>query len=67
MSLRAKFECRICWTIYDPAIGDDVAQIPAGTLFDNLPADWCCPVCEAPKVQFLLIESKHVDIDPIDA
>ncbi|HQT37935.1 MAG TPA: rubredoxin [Acidocella sp.] len=61
MTLLAQFECRICWTIYDPAIGDDVAQIEPGTPFTELPEDWCCPVCEAPKAQFLLIDTSHAD------
>jgi rubredoxin len=50
----ARFECRICWTLYDPAEGDPVRQIPPGTPFTELPEDWCCPICEAPRAQFLL-------------
>ena len=30
-------ECGVCWTRYDPAEGDAVAQIPAGTPFSALP------------------------------
>jgi rubredoxin len=50
-----RLECRVCWTIYDPAQGDAVAQIPAGTPFDRLPARWTCPTCSAPKDGFLVI------------
>lgn len=46
-------ECGICWTVYDPAIGDAAAQIPAQTPFTALPPDWHCPNCAAPKDRFL--------------
>jgi len=54
-----RFECGICWTIYDPAAGDDVAQIPPGTPFDELPDDWCCPHCDGPKSRFLRLGDDH--------
>jgi rubredoxin len=57
----ARFECRICWYVYDPAQGDPVAQIEPGTPFDELPENWCCPNCEAPRVQFLLIDTDQTD------
>lgn len=47
------FECRICWYVYDPAVGDEIAQVPPGVGFDRLPDDWCCPGCEAGKEKFL--------------
>ena len=32
--------------------------IEKGTLFENLPADYCCSLCEAPKSSFIpLIEA----------
>ncbi len=52
----ARFECGVCWLVYDPAEGDAVAQIPAGTAFVDLPDSWVCPGCEAAKRRFLLIE-----------
>jgi len=52
----ARMECGICWTVYDPADGDTVAQIPAGTPFAALPEDWHCPNCDAPKSKFMTIE-----------
>lgn len=50
----AIMECKICWTPYDPAEGDDTRQILPGTPFVNLPGDWSCPNCSAPKEQFLV-------------
>ena len=48
-----RFECGICWKVYDPAEGDAVGQIAAGTPFADLPAAWTCPACEAPRSKFM--------------
>lgn len=52
----AIMECKICWTPYDPAEGDDTRQVLPGTPFLALPEDWSCPGCSAPKAQFLVRE-----------
>jgi [NiFe] hydrogenase assembly HybE family chaperone len=54
ISRLAVMECKICWTPYDPAEGDDTRQILPGTPFLDLPEDWTCPGCSAPKAQFLV-------------
>ncbi|PUM83670.1 hydrogenase-1 operon protein HyaF2, partial [Salmonella enterica subsp. enterica serovar Dublin] len=41
---------------YDPALGDDVWQIPPGVPFSQLPDYWCCPVCETSKSGFMVID-----------
>jgi len=51
--MSGKRECGVCWAEYDPEAGDDVWQVPAGTAFDDLPADWRCPRCDSPKSRFL--------------
>ncbi len=56
-ALAARHECRICWSVYDPAEGDPVWQIPPGTPFAALPAHWTCPNCAATKEQFLEVVS----------
>lgn len=43
-----KYQCP-CGYIYDPAIGDVDHGVAVGTPFSELPADWVCPVCGAPK------------------
>ncbi len=48
-----KWECTVCGYIYDPEKGDPENNIPAGTTFEQLPVSWTCPVCGAPKSQFL--------------
>ncbi|MGT2499965.1 rubredoxin [Bradyrhizobium guangxiense] len=52
-----RLECGTCWTVYDPADGDDVAQIAPGTPFAALPEEWHCPNCDAPKSKFMAIEA----------
>ncbi|WP_169583569.1 [NiFe]-hydrogenase assembly chaperone HybE [Rhodobacter capsulatus] len=63
-------ECKICWTPYDPASGDEFRQVLPGTPFTKLPEDWHCPTCDAPKAQFIvqtdpgapaLLEQNRVD------
>lgn len=56
ISRAAIMECKICWTPYDPADGDDYRQVEAGTAFIDLPEDWSCPNCSAPKEQFMVLE-----------
>jgi len=47
-----KYRCKICGYVYDPAAGDSDTGIPSGTLFEDLPSDWVCPVCGAGKEEF---------------
>lgn len=47
-----KYVCTVCGYIYDPAEGDSATGIAAGTTFEDIPADWICPVCGVPKDQF---------------
>jgi rubredoxin len=51
-------ECRICWYVYDPAQGDPVWQVEAGTPFEALPPHWSCPNCSAEKSQFLPVDDE---------
>ena len=56
ISPRAIMECKVCWTTYDPAEGDNFRQILPGTAFTDLPDDWSCPHCGTPKTQFMVRE-----------
>ena len=47
-----KYVCSVCGAVYDPAVGDPEHGIPAGTKFEDLPADWKCPRCRQPKDKF---------------
>ena len=46
------YRCKVCGYIYDPAEGDPDGGIAPGTPFDQIPDDWLCPVCGAPKSEF---------------
>ncbi len=48
----AKYRCNVCGYVYDPAQGDADSGIKPGTRFEDLPADWVCPVCGANKAAF---------------
>lgn len=48
----AKYTCSLCGYTYDPEKGDPDANIKAGTKFEDLPADWECPICGADKSKF---------------
>jgi len=48
----SKYVCELCDYVYDPAVGDPDNNIPPGTPFAELPADWLCPVCGAEKSEF---------------
>ena len=52
----AKYECTVCGYIYDPELGDPDGGISPGTPFEELPDDWECPVCGAPKRMFKRID-----------
>ncbi len=47
-----KYICSVCGYVYDPAVGDPSQGIPAGTKFEDLPADWHCPRCRQGKENF---------------
>ena len=49
-------QCQSCFTVYDALYGDAKAQIVADTIFEDLPNDYKCPVCEASKSEFKKIE-----------
>ena len=54
--MRQKYICTVCDYIYDPALGDPDSGIAPGTLFEDLPEDWECPVCGVSKSDFELLE-----------
>ncbi len=53
-----KWLCITCGHIYDEALGDEHEGFPPGTLFSQIPDDWCCPDCGATKEDYVLYEEK---------
>jgi len=51
------YQCRHCMTVYDKTYGDEFNSVPAGTSFSNIEV-YTCPVCEAQKDSFELIEKR---------
>jgi flavin reductase (DIM6/NTAB) family NADH-FMN oxidoreductase RutF/rubredoxin len=47
-----KYKCTVCGYVYNPEKGDPDSGIAPGTAFEDLPADWVCPVCGVGKDQF---------------
>ncbi|ABL64284.1 rubredoxin [Chlorobium phaeobacteroides] len=47
-----KWVCVPCGYVYDPEIGDPDSGVEPGTPFENIPDDWCCPVCGVDKSLF---------------
>ena len=47
-----KYVCSVCGHCYDPEKGDPEHGIAPGTRFEDLPADWECPICGQPKSAF---------------
>lgn len=46
------YVCSICGYIYEEAQGIPEVGILPGTLWSDLPDDWVCPLCNAPKSMF---------------
>ena len=51
----AKYRCTVCGYIYEPEVGDSDGGISLGTHFEEIPADWVCPVCGADKSEFVRV------------
>ncbi len=59
------YQCKHCLTIYDPASGEPDNNIEAGTPFETLAADYICPLCEAPKDDFLKTDNVQLRLHAI--
>ena len=47
-----KYICSVCGYVYDPEAGDPDSGIAPGTAFEDIPADWVCPLCGVGKDDF---------------
>lgn len=45
--------CINCGYLYEPAVGENLAGVRAGTAFEDLPDTFVCPVCKTPKSKFV--------------
>jgi len=66
-----KYVCSVCGYIYDEEVGDPAKGIVPGTKWEDISADWSCPLCGAVKTDFIEEQSKkqiniEVAINSID-
>ncbi len=54
--------CELCGYGYDPAAGDVENGIEENTDFEDLPADWVCPLCGASKEDFTTEERDESEL-----
>jgi rubredoxin len=47
-----RYECTLCGFVYNEAEGYPEGGIAPGTKWEDLPADWVCPLCGASKDDF---------------
>ena len=47
-----KFVCSVCGYVYTPRCGDPEHGVKPQTPFNQLPDQWKCPKCGAPKSKF---------------
>ena len=50
------YVCALCGYEYNPKVGDPDNGIAAGTDFEDVSADWVCPLCGATKEDFEAVE-----------
>lgn len=54
------YQCKNCLNVYFEKLGDSTQQIKPNTLFSQLPKDYCCPICETPKAEFLALPQNEI-------
>ena len=47
-----RYKCDLCEYVYDPEQGDPENGVEPGIAFEDIPAEWVCPVCGASKEDF---------------
>jgi pyruvate oxidase len=52
----ARWLCQVCGYVYDETLGEKETDTPPGTRFEDLPADWKCPICGSGKEVFVKID-----------
>jgi rubredoxin len=53
MNVYKKYKCKVCGFIYDPYDKKNYFNKTKIMSFENLPDDWKCPICQAPKSAFI--------------
>lgn len=53
------YECLTCGYVYEANKGDNKTNVTPGTPFEELPQNWRCPVCSAPRHQFVGVGGRN--------
>jgi rubredoxin len=60
-----KFKCTICGFIYDETIGLPEKGIAPGTKWEDVPHEFICPLCGAPKAVFEEVKEQVIAAIPL--
>jgi rubredoxin len=60
-NIQETHQCQECMTVYNPEYGDSSQGIEKGVLFKDLPEDYCCSLCELPKINFIVQSGEKID------
>ena len=52
-----QYLCKACGYVYDEKAGDPDSGLPPGTRYEDIPEDWCCPICGVTKSDFVLCDA----------
>ena len=55
-----RFKCSVCGYVYDESAGIPVKGIPPGTKWEDLPDNFVCPLCTAPKSVFKPLDNSGI-------
>ncbi|MEN9686167.1 MAG: hypothetical protein RLZZ28_1953 [Bacteroidota bacterium] len=50
------YQCKNCLTVYDDKLGEPANAVQAGVLFDELPENFTCSLCESAKEDFVKVD-----------
>lgn len=50
------WQCSVCGLLYEEEKGWPEDGIAPGTRWEDVPADWTCPACDADKSEFDMVE-----------
>jgi len=60
-----KYVCNVCGFIYDESFGYPEGSIAPGTIWEDMPDDWLCPLCGASKTEFKELTAINQTVKPV--
>ncbi|RYY30232.1 MAG: rubredoxin [Chitinophagaceae bacterium] len=59
------YQCSQCLTVHDETDGQTETGIDAGSIFESLPGDYCCPLCDGAKSGFRKTDKSMLGLQSI--